>query len=161
MGSWTQFVQLCLKFWVKWNITLGSQCTSLLQTGTAKRVETKLAGENASNWGHFGLGGSNKLKCDERPCFGLLCKTLTWTLRTKIHLNVELFNNCIFETLSETLGFVLFIAWAFKGSSTHGNIGEWILENMGIMKLQNWYVYLVKKILTWLENVDSQFKRNV
>ena len=34
---------------------------SLLQTCTAKRVETELATENASNWDHFGLGGSNKL----------------------------------------------------------------------------------------------------
>ena len=55
----------------------------------------------------------------------------------KIHLNVELFNNCIFETLNVTLGFVLFIAWVVKGSLTHGNIGEWILEKMGIMRLQN------------------------
>ena len=42
-----------------------------------------------------------------------------------------------FKTLSETLGFVSFLAWVVKGSETHGNIGEWILENMGIMGLQN------------------------
>ena len=87
----------------------------------------------------------------KEPCFGLLCKILTWTLSIKIHLNVELFNNCFFETLSETLGFTLFIAWVVKGFSTHGNIGESILENMGIMRLQNWYVYLVKQIFAWLK----------
>ena len=48
-------------------MTLGSQCTSLLQTGTAKRDESKLATENASSWDHFGFGGS----------FGSICKILT------------------------------------------------------------------------------------
>ena len=96
LGSRTPFLQQCIKFWVKWNITLGSQCTGLLQTCTAKRVETKLGTENAFNWDHFGFGGSNKLECDERTLFWVTLQNLDLNFSIRIHLNVELFNNCFF-----------------------------------------------------------------
>ena len=121
LGSQTQFVQLCTKFWVKWNITLGFQCTGLLQTCTVKRVKTKLGTENAFNWDHFGFGGCNKLECDERTLFWVTLQNLDLYFKHKntfkwFKNNLNLFNYCFFETLSETLGFVLFIAWVVKGS---------------------------------------------
>ena len=86
LGSRIQFVQLRIKFWVKWNITLGSQCAGFLQTCIAKRVETKLGTENAFNWDHFGFGGSDKLGFDER--------TLFWVTLQSLDLNFSINVKC-------------------------------------------------------------------
>ena len=48
---------------------------------TVKRVETKLATENASDWDHFGFEGSSKLECDKVSLFWVTLQNLDWNFK--------------------------------------------------------------------------------